>query len=608
MPNPAATTTLRRAVYYSIAPLVCLLLFYRVFNIWFLNDDFAWLGLPLSVHNPRSLARILFLPQAQGTVRVLSERLYFLVFSTLFGLNSVFFRAWSLLTWFVNLSLAAAIGSRLTKSRLAGLLAALLWTSSVVVMRALAWASAYNQLLVALCLLTAFYARLRYLESPTRKWQLLEWTAYLLGFGALETIVMYPLLAALHGWTIGRLRLRNIAALAIPAAAFTAFHLFALPPDPSYPIIVDHRMATNFLHYLAWSLGPRLLGNFPSHVHGHRTGTIILLAIAATLVIFLFRSLQRRDYSPVFFCGWFALLLAPVLPLPNNVQDYYLTVPVLGLAWLAGAALANAWQAGWPARALAAAALALYLPGTLHQIDDSTTWFLDRTTRLRTVVKGLRDASREHPGSAFILTNVDQNLYDAGFEDDPFRLIHLSQIYVADPLGTFPIAPRFQAPPADTLGWLDLGKARVFQVSPPSLTDITADFSARLRATGASAQHAFLDTGDPAYAALLGPEWYAPEQGFRWMPQRATVNLSAAGSTLTITGYTPAVLLKTGPIELTVQGVGKATLQNPDEMFSLDFPLPPGRAGAITLEVNKTTQAPGDPRTLGLIVKTIQIH
>jgi hypothetical protein len=601
-------TTTRRAIYFSIAPLVCLLLFYRVFNIWFLNDDFAWLGLPLSVHNGRSLAKILFLPQAEGTVRVLSERLYFLLFSTLFGLNSVFFRAWSLLTWFADLALAAAIGARLTKSRLAGLLAALLWTSSVVVMRALAWASAYNQLLVALCLLTAFYARLRYLENPARKWQILEWTAYLAGFGALETIVMYPLLAALHGWTIGRPRLRNIAALAIPAAAFTAFHLFVLPPDPIYPIIVDHRMATNFLHYLGWSLGPRLLGNFPSHANGHRAGTLILLAIASTLALFLITALRRRDYTPLFFCAWFALLLAPVLPLPNNVQDYYLTVPVLGLAWLAGAALASAWQSGWTARLLALIALALYLPGTIHQIDDSTTWFLDRTTRLRTVVKGLRDASREHPGSAFILTNVDQNLYDAGFEDDPFRLLHLSQIYVADPLGTFPIAPRFQAPAADTLGWIDFGKARVLRVSPQSLTDITTAYAATLRNTGASAQHAFLDTGDPAYASLLGPEWYGPEQGFRWMPKRATVNLSGPGTTLTITGYLPASLLKTGPLELTVVSIGKATLQNPDEMFSLDFPLPPGRAGAITLEVNKTTQAPGDPRTLGLIVKTIQIH
>ncbi len=339
------TTNLRRAAYFSIAPLVCLLLFWRIFHVWFLTDDFAWLGLPLSAHSARSLARILFLPQAQGTVRVLSERLYFLVFSSLFGLNAVFFRVWALLTWFADLALAAAIGSRLTRSRPAGLLAAVLWTSSVSVTRALAWASAYDQLMVAFCLLAAFYARLRWLESGERKWLIAEWAAYLAGFGALETIVMYPLLAALHGWCTGRLKLRSIAALCVPAAAFTAFHLFALPPDPSYPIIVDHRMPTNFLHYLGWSLGPRLLGNFPGHVRNR--GAIYVAVIAAALALFIARSLRRRDYTPVFFCGWFALLLAPVLPLPNNVQDYYLTVPVLGLAWLAGAALVAAWQAGW---------------------------------------------------------------------------------------------------------------------------------------------------------------------------------------------------------------------------------------------------------------------
>ena len=63
-------------------PSVCLILFWRVPLTWFPNDDFAWLGLPLEVHSARNLFTVLFTPKAQGTIRVLSERLFFLTFSS----------------------------------------------------------------------------------------------------------------------------------------------------------------------------------------------------------------------------------------------------------------------------------------------------------------------------------------------------------------------------------------------------------------------------------------------------------------------------------------------------------------------------------------------
>jgi hypothetical protein len=604
----------RRTAYFAIAPLVCLLLFYRVLRVWFLTDDFAWLGLPLSVHNTHQLLNTLFRPQAQGTIRVLSERLYFLVFSSLFGLNAVFYRLWALATWFADLALAAAIGSRLTRSRAAGVLAAVLWTSSVAVTRALAWAAAYDQLLCAFCLLAAFYARLRWLESNERKWLIAEWAAYLAGFGALETIVMYPLLAALHGWCAGRKKLVSIAALCVPAAALTAFHLFVIPPDPNYPIIVDRRMPIDFLRYLGWTIGPRLLGNFPGHFHGR--GVLVVAAIGGALALFLLRGILRRELMPVFFCGWFVLMLAPVLPLPNNVQDYYLTLPVLGIAWLAGWAIAAAWESGWVPRVIALALLALYLPGSILQIDDGLHWFLDHTQRMRTVVVGLRDAARAHRDTAFLLVGVDRDLYDAGFEDDPFRLIGLSRVFVA---ANFPVAPRFAAPAETVLGWMDLGQVRVLEVNPKNLRDITADYESRLRAKGAGARHAFVDVGDPAYASLLGPEWYQPEQHFRWMSKRATVKLSGPTSPsekLYITGYVPAMLLQAGPVELHVRAdgreIGSATLQQPDQMFSLEFALPAELVGQasieIAVEVNRTIHAPGDPRELGVIVQSFEIR
>ena len=123
---------------------------------------------------------------------------------------------WVLATWSAALILAALIGARLTGSRAAGLIAAVLWTVSPNVTSPLIWASNYNQVLCAFCLLLAFYARLRWIESDQGKWLALEWAAYLAGFGALELIVIYPALAALHALCMARKKFWTTLPLFIP--------------------------------------------------------------------------------------------------------------------------------------------------------------------------------------------------------------------------------------------------------------------------------------------------------------------------------------------------------------------------------------------------------
>ena len=62
---------------------------------------------------------------------------------------------------------------------------------------------------------------------------------------------------------------------------------------------------------------------------------------------------KKRELFGVFCVGWLLLLLAPVLPLPNHTESYYVTLPELGLAWLGGWALVRAWHAGVTARVAA---------------------------------------------------------------------------------------------------------------------------------------------------------------------------------------------------------------------------------------------------------------
>src|SRR5579884_3858923 len=94
-----------RAAYYGLPMVACVVVYWYALRAWFTMDDFAWLGLRLEVHSLRDLVRALFEPQAQGTVRVLSERLYFLVLSSLFGMHALPYRIVVFATQLANLAL-----------------------------------------------------------------------------------------------------------------------------------------------------------------------------------------------------------------------------------------------------------------------------------------------------------------------------------------------------------------------------------------------------------------------------------------------------------------------------------------------------------------------
>lgn len=444
----------RRGEYFLIPGLVCLAVFWRAPFVWFRTDDFAWLGLRLEVHGLRSLAAALFRPEAEGTVRVLSERLFFLIFSSVFGLHAALFRWFGLATWFLALGLAAALGARIAGSRAAGIAAAVVWTTSFGVAVPLMWSSAYNQILCAFLLLAALYARARFLESGEKKWRLAEWAAYLAGFGALEVTVMYPLAALLYTWCVARKKDRWAWALLVPAVIFGGIHWLAIarPAGEIYRVAVDGRIAGTALVYVRNALGP---DGFPGR-----------WAIGAALAAFLICRLWRRDAGVLFPVAWFALFLAPVLPLPNHILYYYLTIPLIGLAWLSGWALEGAWRAGGIARALAIGLAAAALAGSLPQINTDTAEWLERTSRMRMVVRAAQAAAAEHPGAALIFNGVDQELFDTGFEDEPFRLFGVTRVYLAPGSQDLRGSERFRISAADATSMVASGEATVVEAPP----------------------------------------------------------------------------------------------------------------------------------------------
>ena len=503
----------RRTMWLATAPLVCLMVYWRAPITWFQDDDFAWLGLPMAADTWSGLRFALFHPAAQGTIRVLSERAFFLTFSWMFGLHAVPFHVWTMLTWFGALTLAALIGERLTGSRAAGLLAAVLWTTSPNLSAPLCWLSSYNEVLCALCLLLAFYARLRWIESSGMKWLALEWAAYLAGFGALETIVVYPALAALHALCMARKKFRGTLPLFIPSILFAAAHFFLIPKNPGdyYQIIVDWRLPQTLYGYVKWTLAPSHLGEWVRH--GRRLGLATAAMAGAALLGFAWRRWKAGDPIGIFCIGWFFLLLTPVLALPNHIEKYYVTLPELGLAWLGGYGIVWGWQAGGSVRIGTLLLAVLFIGESIPGAERDAWWYWQRGERLRTLILGLRDATLAHPRYAFLLQGVDNDLFQSGFQDGAFRLIHADRVLLVpgsergiqarDDLGG--LSP-FTISPSAALMMLERGQAEVFQVSKARLSDITTQYAEALRANPRATRHDFVDAGDPAYSAPARPD------------------------------------------------------------------------------------------------------
>src|ERR1039458_10256349 len=163
---------LREKIVIAVLALFCLAVHWRGFAAWFRADDFAWMSLTLGVHNFPDVLKALFSPMAEGTIRPLSERGFFMAGFALFGLHALPFRIAIFATQIANLALVASIGRRLTGVSGAGFFAAIFWTANNSTATALGWASAYNQVLCAFFLLLAFHFLLRYIETGEGRYKI----------------------------------------------------------------------------------------------------------------------------------------------------------------------------------------------------------------------------------------------------------------------------------------------------------------------------------------------------------------------------------------------------------------------------------------------------
>jgi hypothetical protein len=611
---------LASVAYWAAPSLLCLLLYWLGLKAWFQQDDFAWLSQNRALREGGGLWTLLFMPMAQGTIRPLSERAFFLVFGGLFGLSALPFRIAVFLTQMANLALISSIARRLTRSRAAGFLAPCLWIANGVLATVMSWTAAYNEVLCAFFLLASFWLLLKYVATGQRRYCVWQWAAFLIGLGALELIVVYPAIAVCYTFLLARDHLRRTLWLLVPSAAYAAIHWHFAPQLTTgpYRMHLTSRMLETLWTYWQWALSPARLVQAGITLRPAELLTATL-ALTVGLVGFAVIQFRIRNRLGVFLLLWFLILIAPVLPLRDHITDYYLTMPTIGLAMLGGWALAQAWRRQWYNRAIAVALAAVYLLCSVPVARATTRWQYNRSRAVKTFLTRLARVHELHPDKMVLLTGVSNEQFWAAIADKGYRLVGIEELYLA-PGSEAAIQPYegntsiadFVLAPAVTMNVIDRELAVVYDVGGRTPRAVTSAYRQTMRSRfPVLAAPSRVDAGSASFEGQLGPGWYNLEGSFRWMAKRASVSLRGPrtdAERLYVSGSCPAQLVRAGPLKLSlsVDGVpvGSSLLTKPDSAFELSFPLPAQAAGKpsveVTVEVSRAFSFAGDNRELGL--------
>ncbi|MGA2326601.1 MAG: hypothetical protein ABSH05_09980 [Bryobacteraceae bacterium] len=420
---------------WVVACLFCLILYWPGLTAWFQRDDFDWLGLEAQVRAEGSLLNALFAPKAQGTVRFLGERAYFLGLSWVFGLNSLPFRLCAFLTAFASLALLIAIVHRLTRSVLAAGLAPLLWLVNSALAPVMTWSALYNQILGAFFFLLGLWQLERFLETGKTRYCAGQWLAFLAGFGTTEITVAYPALAAAYCLCRRRRIPRSVLALFLGSLAFLVIEFTLIHPHARtglYALHFDGSVIRTFLRHWQNATGPGRL--FALGLLGRRTGMWLSVAVSAGLLLHLWRTARTGDRSAAFWLAWFVLALAPVLPLRDRIVDYYPAIPGIGLAVLAAAAVHRARRdASRLLRVATAAWVGIYVVSSLVAARELTTGYHEDSVVARCFIQELRRIHGREPGSPIVVQSFAPRLHAAVIPDRSWRLFGIPDVRILPP-------------------------------------------------------------------------------------------------------------------------------------------------------------------------------
>jgi hypothetical protein len=615
----ARSQPLLRAAYWSIPPLFAVWFHWLGMRTWFFADDFAWLNHATEVSNFRQLLHALFMPMAQGTIRVWSDRVYFIALYHLFGLNPLPFHIVAFLTQCANVLLLLAIAPRLTGSRVAGFAAALFWTVNSSQPIAMAWASAFNQPLCALFVLSAFYLLLRYLETGRRRYWVLQWIVFLLGFGANELNMVYPALAASYTFLCARKQFLRTLPLFLVSIAFAVVHRLATGVEgQAYQMHFGLTTLKTLATYWSWTLGPEVLDRMAPIPWWQVVAFTALLSAAVLGAVAV--AARRRDYLPLFFMGWYLILIAPVLPFSEHHTEYYPFLPSAGLAMLGGWAVTRAWRRTFLWKAAAAGLVFLYVGFSVDACRHIARWEFERARNVRKLIKGVERAHELHPKQVILLDGVENDLFYTGMAHHPFPLVGTSKVYLAP--GTEKLIQthpgigdpaEFAFAPGTAWHALQRDEAVVYSVKEERLRNITSIYANLMPTEWESLKPTRVDAGTSAAAYVLGPSWYGLDGDHRWMPRQATVELAGPRSPAARLHLAGFAAPQATSVSVSIDGArlpGRGVV--PGASFDLEWEVPPAAATKpavhLVIEVDHATIPPGEVRELGLAFGIIEIR
>jgi hypothetical protein len=595
----------------SVAPLALLLaLYWPGLTNWFYQDDFGWLNIGQGVHSAAELWPVLFAPKAHGNMRALGDNAYFLVFSSLFGLNALPFRIWVFAVQMASLLLLGTIVRQLTGSRAAGFWAQILWIVNNSVADTMSWTSIHNQVLSGLFFLLAFYFLLRQIETGARRFYIAQWAAFVLGIGALETNVMYPALAAVYTLLFARPFLKKILPMFLVSALWTLVHFRVAPVAHAgpYALHFDARMFSTACEYWKLMLGPPRLAVVRPETAWLSAPAITLLTIAAVALVAWKTS--RRDYLGLFAAGWSLIVLAPYLPLRDHITAYYVAVPAIGLAILGGWAIAGAWRSSAVWKACAALCVAVYLGVSVPGSWAITRWHHDRGTRVEDLVLGVAEVHRSAPDKFVLLDGVDTDLFWSAVADLPFRVMRIPHVYLTPGSEASIQAPgelvgKYILPREPALRALQENRAVVYRAAEyggsPALRNITDRYRMTADATWKPETPRFINLGDSAFDEYLGPGWSASADGYRYMRGVGTLRIGGPrdGKDCLHVGVFRTRNFQLG---LRVNGleVSARLAQRDFDLSEITATLPPSAIGASAMEISLSSDT-GEPLKFGFV-------
>ncbi len=600
--GPGWADRLPKWTWWAVAVAFMTVLYWDGLSAWFIADDFAWLGLLRGVYTPHDLLTAMFAPAAQGTIRPWSERGFFLLYESLFGLDSVPFRVTAFATFAADLALLGWVVRRLTRSRFAAFIAAIVWTSNAALATSMTWSSAFNQFLCPLFLLGALCLFILYCETGKNRYWWLQVVVFVLGFGALEINVVYPAIAL--AWALFVAAPEKRRQLAIRAGwlfpvsiAYFIVHTIAapLPKTGDYGVHIDARIFTTLKFYLKTSLLPLDWAAFKNPV---LLGKAIIALGAVSILALLVVELRKGRRAILFGAVWYFATLSPVLILPQHLTDYYVTTPVAGLAILAGMAIS-----GTRTRQLwAAVAIGAYLYAMVPVARSATKWRVKQTLPIETLVLGVEAAHQAHPGKAILLDGLTPDQYVNSIGQGAFYPLGIDEVYLTpgsdkDIEVTDGVADtsRTVLEPETTIHAVTSGQALVYTAAGDHLRNITVLYSLAApakfpQAVGGAPTH--LDPGNPLYSWLLGSGWAPAEDRAAWMRGDAHVQIKSpetAGWKLALEGFFQEDQLKTGPRTLRASAngveIGSTKISDPEASFKRLFALPDSLVGKKVLDL-----------------------